>query len=307
MSSRSNADIPEARELDSVGKKREIVQRLWGLDLQSSSRVTRFNAYFNHFRHQAAQFDTSVESVLTTADILKNNPDWTRQYLRNELSAKMSQILYPGDVMVNNQHNNQISRPSQDTKDPQETIEATLITTVKVMLALNVNLDPQTVLLGPSDLEWRENQSLISLIKGTFPRHAYNDEPHTPILTSRLRARYLEDHANVRLEWTHHLPDHLKLDVGNQTKTLRIFDLASFLEMTYEVMKDDPWEMSLEDSLKRGCYTPMFLYETLQTILLLFPPQDRQWLDLKIAFNSRWYRWRGNDVRATAYYTTRAF
>ncbi|KAF9784236.1 hypothetical protein IL306_007749 [Fusarium sp. DS 682] len=251
MNSRPNPNILDARELDSVEKKKEIVQRLWGLDLQGSSRVTKFNAYFHHFRHQAAQFDTSMEDVLTAAYILKNNPDCTRQQLRNKLSATMSQVLYTGNAMANSQQDTQILGVSQGAKDRQEIIEATLITTMRVMLALNVNLDPQTVLLGPSDLEWAESQSLISLIKGAFPRHAYNDEPHTPILASRLHARYLEDHASVRLEWTHHLPDHLKLDVGNQTKTLRVFDLVSLLEMTYEAMKDAPWDMSLEDSSKR--------------------------------------------------------
>jgi hypothetical protein len=40
-----------------------------------------------------------------------------------------------------------------------------------------------------------------------------------------------------------------------------------------------------------GCLQPSFLYETLQTILVLFPTQDRQWLERKINREPRWDFW----------------
>ncbi|KAH6721373.1 hypothetical protein BKA61DRAFT_590571 [Leptodontidium sp. MPI-SDFR-AT-0119] len=39
-------------------------------------------------------------------------------------------------------------------------------------------------------------------------------------------------------------------------------------------------------------YPPAFLQETLTTITLLFPTQDRQWLERKIGTRSRWLRLR---------------
>ena len=43
-------------------------------------------------------------------------------------------------------------------------------------------------------------------------------------------------------------------------------------------------------STESGCYQPVFLYETLRTFLLLFPAQDRQWLERKINPASQWFR-----------------
>ncbi|PNP81275.1 hypothetical protein FNYG_05307 [Fusarium nygamai] len=147
-------------------------------------------------------------------------------------------------------HNSAVPIP-QDTTAWDIVIEEHIVATIRVMLAVNINLDPRTVFLATPGLSWGESQTLTSFIKEIFPKHTYNDEPHTPFMASRLRARYLEDHADVQLEWTHHLPDHLMLNIGSQTKTLWVFDLVSLLEMTYEAMKDDSWETSVEDSLKR--------------------------------------------------------
>lgn len=42
-------------------------------------------------------------------------------------------------------------------------------------------------------------------------------------------AKYLEDHAGVKIEWTTHLPDHFLLE----DKTLYVFELACMLEIAY--------------------------------------------------------------------------
>ncbi|EXK38304.1 hypothetical protein FOMG_08713 [Fusarium oxysporum f. sp. melonis 26406] len=251
MSSVPNASNVVQEEWDPTATKRRIARRLWGLDLQSSSRVDQLSAYFDHFRDQAGQLNVSMDDVFTAADILKNKPDSTRQHLRNTLTSVFSHGQGTRNTTTSHgQHNNTGPRP-QDITARDIVIEETIVATVRVMLAVNINLDPRTVFLATPGLKWGESQSLTSFIKETFPKHAYNEEPHTPFMASRLRARYLEDHADVQLEWTHHLADHLMLNIGSQTKTLRVFDLVSLLEMTYEVMKDEPWEISVEDSLKR--------------------------------------------------------
>ncbi|CZR41603.1 uncharacterized protein FPRO_11192 [Fusarium proliferatum ET1] len=283
--------------LDPIAKRRRIAEGLWGLQLQSTSRVDQLRAYFEHFQDQAGQLNVSMDDVFTAAEILKESPDSTRQNLRNTIISALGHGRGIRNTTTSQiQRGNGASVP-QDITTRDSEIEEIIVATLRVMLAVNINLDSRTVFLATPGLNWGESQSLTSFLKETFPKHAYDDEPHTPFMVSRLRARYLEDHADVQLEWTHHLPDHLMLNIGSQTKTLRVFDLVSLLEITYEVMKNEPWDTSVEDSLKRGCCTPAFLYETLQTIRLLFPPQDQQWLDRKIDFNSRWCRWRGNDVR----------
>ncbi|KAF4495973.1 hypothetical protein FAGAP_7880 [Fusarium agapanthi] len=173
MNSVPDASTGVQKELDPTAKRQLIARRLWGLDLQSSSRVDQLSAYFDHFRDHAGQLNVSLDDLFTTADILKK---------------KTGLIL-------------------RDTTAWDIVIEEHIVATVRVMLAVNINLDPRTVFLATPGLSWGESQTLASFIKETFPEHAYNDEPHTPFMASRLRARYLEDHAAVQLEWTHHLPE----------------------------------------------------------------------------------------------------
>ncbi|KAF5604066.1 hypothetical protein FPCIR_1000 [Fusarium pseudocircinatum] len=251
MSSLPNASSTVQAELDSTAKRQRIAEGLWGLHLQSSSRVDQFRAFFDYFQDQAGQLNVSMDHVFIAAEILRNRPDSTRQHLRNTMTSALGHGRNTRNTARSQgQRSNGVPGP-QDITTPDSVIEETIVATIRVMLAVNINLDSRTVFLATPGLNWGESQSLISFINETFPKHAYNDEPHTPFMASRLRARYLEDHADVQLEWTHHLPDHLMLNIGSQTKTLRVFDLVSLLEMTYEVMKDEPWETSVEDSLKR--------------------------------------------------------
>ncbi|KAF5533208.1 hypothetical protein FPHYL_13650 [Fusarium phyllophilum] len=251
MGSVPNASSAVQTELNPTAKRQRIAEGLWGLHLQSSSRVDQLRAFFDYFQDQAGQLNVSMDDVFTAAEILKNKPDSTRQHLRNTMTSALGH-----GRRIRNTSRSRIQRSNgapgpQDITNQGSLIEETIVAAIRVMLAVNINLNSRTVFLATPGLNWGESQSLTSFIKETFPKHAYNDEPHTPFMASRLRARYLEDHADVQLEWTHHLPDHLMLNIGSQTKTLRVFDLVSLLEMTYEVMKDEPWETSVEDSLKR--------------------------------------------------------
>ncbi|KAF4443327.1 hypothetical protein FACUT_1384 [Fusarium acutatum] len=251
MSSVPNASSVVQTELDSTAKRQRIAEGLWGLHLQSSSRVDQLCAYFDYFQDQAGQLNVYMDDVFTAAEILKNKPNSTRQHLRNTMTSALGHGRGIRNTSRSHLQRSNGAPGPQDIENQCSVIEETIVATIRVMLAVNINLDPRTVFLATPGLNWGDSQSLTSFIKETFPEHAYNDEPHTPFMASRLRARYLEDHADVQLEWTHRLPDHLMLNIGSQTKTLRVFDLVSLLEMTYEVMKDEPWETSIEDSLKR--------------------------------------------------------
>lgn len=142
------------------------------------------------------------------------------------------------------------------------------------MFAITLKDDRQgTFYPGDSHADWNDDQSLENFLHATFPFDDYKDEPRTPIKLIKLRASYLMSHADIQIEWTRNLPDHLALDVGLNTKFLKVFDLASLLDMTYEVQKGKPRDTSLSDSLTSqtrrlstnftssysGCYTPAFL------------------------------------------------
>ena len=132
-------------------------------------------------------------------------------------------------------------------------VEAALVLAVKVMLCVDLNPTPrERIPVGHTDAVWPIKQSLETLVETLFPTSAIgHEETSSMIKLSRLSARYLVNHVGVTIAWTRHLPDHLYLDVTENTKILRVFELASFLEGSYRSMRDSDFNTSLADSLKR--------------------------------------------------------
>jgi hypothetical protein len=248
----------------SLDHKRQIARELWGLDLTTPKAISKFKAFFEHHQQQVAdhefKFGTKMHiqgrlGLLHLAQSLKQNPDAKRA---DFISLVKTEYTAPRDggngCGLLEGHPSPVYDTMADSQS--RTVEAfeidvALATLFKIMFAINLSISPGRILVGQSGLEWKENQPFEALIQDTFPVYDSSDEPHTPIRPSKLRARYLETYADIQIEWTHHLPDHLKLDIGHQSKILRVFYLASLLEMTYESLKDEPWHLSLRDSLKQ--------------------------------------------------------
>ncbi|KAM5369397.1 hypothetical protein ACJZ2D_009011 [Fusarium nematophilum] len=251
--------LAQGRQHLALDDQKNIAECIWGLDL--SRRAARFAAFLDHCRHQIAEdgwrAGASLENhtnddLLRIAEILKQQPNLPRAWLRPALTR-----IGDEDLSLSLAPSGQRERSygtltsSQAVSSSRRQCDHELATAVKILFAINLSIGPGRILVGQSSLDWRETQSLEEFLRETFPIYGFSEEPHTPIKPKNLRARYLEAHADVRIEWTRHLPDHLTLDVGRRAKVLRIFDLASFLEMTYEALKEEPWELSLCDSLKR--------------------------------------------------------
>lgn len=249
----------------SLAWKREIAHRLWGLDLTSLSRTAKYNSFFEYYQsyvagaEQASRSRTWLQNhgiLFRVILAIKANIHLTRADLRNVLEG-----------IANGEEDSIAGRPTmgagqlsygtlthltlQASVDVKSSSDLALATVIGAMFAININLSPGRILVGQSNLEWQEDQSFETLIHETFPIFDHSDEPHSPIMSNKLRARYLESYADVRIEWTRHLADHLKLDLGPRTKILRVFDLVSLLEMTYETLKNEPWEIPLSESLKQ--------------------------------------------------------
>ena len=90
-----------------------------------------------------------------------------------------------------------------------------------------------------------------SLIDSALPFSNYNqDDSASRIKANKLRARYLEHHADVTIAWTPNLADHLLLDIRESGKTLYIFELACYVEASYTACKEKPLDLRIEESFK---------------------------------------------------------
>ncbi|UNI16373.1 hypothetical protein JDV02_002809 [Purpureocillium takamizusanense] len=81
----------------------------------------------------------------------------------------------------------------------------------------------------------------------------------------KLRKRY-----KIKLRHTNNLLEHLSYDP--LTRVLRVYHQVSFLRTQLEKTRNEPLELSFEDSLKRGALPPKLVVETLLTFHdILFP------------------------------------
>jgi hypothetical protein len=124
-------------------------------------------------------------------------------------------------------------------------IDCALSVVVRVFLSINVHRSPidmgEAVPFNPCAV-WGNDKSLCAFIEAEIPKHAVKaEEASSLIKTSKLKARYLENYVGIKIKWTPHLPDHLRLDINENSKILQLFELAGFLETTFEALLDsDP-------------------------------------------------------------------
>ncbi|KAI0554385.1 hypothetical protein F4679DRAFT_525901 [Xylaria curta] len=157
-------------------------------------------------------------------------------------------------------------------------------------------------------IQWENLETLENFIEKAFPQ-VRADSDITPIKPSKLRAMYFETHANIQLQWTEHLYDHLQLLTSENSKFFKVFQLPCMLEAALEVLKHSEINSIAQrpeasanndkeheqDKMKGNCdentgvtYSHDFLFGTLMTLQLLFPARDRKKLKGKPIRKATW-------------------
>lgn len=255
MSSPRVAVLPPARPSLTLPDKRKIVQTIWDIDV---SNREEFDAFFEHYQDVIADHGfgfTGLSKILSITDLLriaeglKRHSSVPRKGLKVAFSRDPAQSNRVGVSSGGGGSYGTLTAPVEPPNSGAR-FDAGLATTIKIMFAINLKDDRQGMFYpGDSHADWNEDQSLENFLQVTFPTNDFRDEPRTPIKPIKLRASYLEAHADIQIEWTRNLPDHLTLDVGHNTKFLKVFDLSSLLDITYESQKGEQWQLPLSDSL----------------------------------------------------------
>lgn len=230
---------------------RRLVQGMWGVDLDEYEE-RRFGAYLR-FCH--AQDLNPPEEILFVIDLLKRNANIPKGVLKDAILDFQKQILSgdPGDLSKIS--SNVLNMPTMFNNAegkviwPKFDVDRVLAKGVLIMLATDLAMKSSS-LSGHSITVWEDSKSLGSIMESTLPRLRSStpliafDSSMQPrvsqIQSNKLRARYLCDFAKVEIVWTKHLPDHLELE----GKRLRIFELASYLELSRAVIGDSQTDLS---------------------------------------------------------------
>lgn len=226
-----------------------LVRSMWELEIDRDMEK-QYGTYLQFCQGQGLD---PVEELQFIIELLKKNAEIAKRVLKEavlqmerkpESDTRISKIFIPA---VEESVKERILRPTFD-------IDRAIAKTVLVMLATDLAMDSNEV-SGHSLTIWNDSKSLRNIIESTLPRPRPSISPpvdsQSPPLTSqvhpvKLRAKYLVDYANVEIVWTRHIPDHLELE----GKKLRVFELASYLELSRNVIGDEAGN-SLSDSLKQ--------------------------------------------------------
>jgi hypothetical protein len=240
--------IPEAVRL-------LIISMIWGptagtpAELEVLKRRSMdLSAYFEFYHKTAVmhmapsghrRLNTHKE-LLFFVGLLKANPNLTRQVLREACD-----VLSDGDTVRAQSmatiptEASSVFVPRIDGRYPLD-VNGALTVAVRTMLALNISPEPgpneYIIATRQSDVTWNASETLTELVDKSFPKAPTpSTTSENPIELGNLRARSLQNHFGIKLEWTKHFPDHLKLEIGTKSITLKVFELASILEISCKV------------------------------------------------------------------------
>jgi len=86
---------------------------------------------------------------------------------------------------------------------------------------------------------WRSEESLIQYMGRVYPQYDLSEgRGNQPLSLHKLSAHYLKRCANIDVQWTDHLTDHLLLLKGSDWKTLYVFAHPAFIFKSLQVLSD---------------------------------------------------------------------
>lgn len=234
--------------------KEALVQTIWDVNL-TDDIDNKLVAYFQYCKEE--EIDRSDEALFFIG-LLKSKPEASKASLKAMVKdmqqAVSSNRPLPFAIFDNNNQNAlALERAKQLLTLQTFKVEDTAIAkAVRIMLGIDT-VATSSEIIGNSMIIWDDTKSMRNIVeqslpgfrapRGSFPSHTTSVA--TAFDKKKLRARHLRDYAKIEVIWTKHLPDHLELD----GKTLRIFQLASLLEMSTNLV--DSSKKDLSECLKQ--------------------------------------------------------
>lgn len=236
--------------------KEALVQAIWGIDL-TDDIDNKLAAYFCYCHEE--ELDVTDEALFFI-ELLKTYPDSSKASLK--VMVENMQRVWSSESIPTALQDNWIQQPlaleraRQILALPTFKVEDIAIArAVRIMLGINIAAR-STEIVGNSVIIWDDTKSLRDVVEQSLPglrqsiatRRSFSSTAAsavTPFDKKKLRARHLRDYARIEVVWTKHLPDHLELD----GKTLRVFQLASLLEISTAVV--DKSKTDLRECLKQ--------------------------------------------------------
>jgi hypothetical protein len=185
-----------------------------------------FDRYEMHLRSLSHLFVDHSAPARTSHDI----------FIIRKLHQHMLMILeilneHPGRTKKDFEH--QIATAGNSAWTTKTPLSLDLCLRLFFMTACRSSDTPQFVVTGRVFRpKWNASESIEAFFQRCFPQTpAHLDRATDRISPRKLSASFLRNHANIQIEWTDHLPDHLLLETHDECKILHLFRHPGFLKM----------------------------------------------------------------------------
>ncbi|KAK3985216.1 hypothetical protein QBC44DRAFT_405346 [Cladorrhinum sp. PSN332] len=249
-------------------EKQQIVRAIFGEALDHHANSSKFAAYFRHYCSvvcPAASGDAVIEldttSLRSHNDILK----WT------QVITEHPNITFNGFIdQITKGKSTQISVRE---KEHMARITVDVLFAIDCMLRDYYSFNQAQRGLISHQIKWEADTPFLSFIQDafvSFAKHTGHDHAHKGFTKKSLKAWKLTKRYGLKIRCTNNILEHLELDL--KTMTLKVFHQVSFLRAHLTKTKEEPLDLSFEESIRRGSLPPRLLLETLLTFHdVLFP------------------------------------
>ncbi|CAG9938596.1 unnamed protein product [Clonostachys rosea f. rosea IK726] len=239
-------------------ERRDLIKALFGESLVNQANTQRFDAYFQHYYSAVCPASTGDAVIELDTPALRSHGDIINCV---NLITRNPQISFDAFIQ------SAVDSKTGGSSSQMEKEHIARITT-EVAFAINCSLKEYYAhnLLDnfSHHVKWEGSVSFVTFIQDAFDSVSLPcNKPHQDRSKKQLKAWKLSKRFSIKIRKTNNLLEHLILDPKNMT--LKVFHQVSFLRAHLEKTKNEPLDLSFEESLKRGTLPPKLLLETLLT------------------------------------------
>lgn len=195
---------------------------VFGLDqLEEHERLSEFAIFFENYSRKLDQLSIpSINNGSRKIDCFaaKSHRDISQIYKLLSTNQDSKRVTIRN--LLRNQH--------PFSCNDNAAIDMSMDLAVRLWLSVNVHHDSWNIHeIRRSPIRWEDDLSLNGFLAGLFPRSETILSAKEARLSPSFTAAYLVKTCGLKIDWTDHLQDHLKLD--HESQTLQVFADQAFL------------------------------------------------------------------------------
>lgn len=226
-------------------EREEVVRQVFGQNLAQHSNSCKFSAYFRHYYSVVCPASSGDAVIELDTNLLQSHADVIKciQALVRDPTMTLDAFI----VAITDQK----SAAAVSVREKQHI--ARII--VEVLFSIDcMSKDyyfPNERGPSPQQIKWEGDTTFLSFIQQSF-RPKTGQKGHQPLNKTQIKSLKgwkLVKRYGIKIRGTNNLLEHL--DLNTNTMTLKVFHQVSFLRAHLTKTKDEPLDLSFEESIKR--------------------------------------------------------